>query len=171
VKREYPDHPIVGVGAIIIKGEEVMLARRGKEPGYGEWSIPGGVVKLGETLEEAVIREVSEEANLEVRVEEMVEVLERIFRDPQGKVQYHYVLVDFLCEHLSGEANPASDALEIQWVPESKIPRQPLPGRTKRVIQKAFEMRRKRLLTTDRRPQTEDHGLMTADRRSITNNE
>ena len=143
MKREYPDHPIVGVGAIIIKGGEVLLARRGKEPGYGKWSIPGGVVKLGETLEGAVIREVREEVNLAVRVEEMVEVLERIFRDPQGKVQYHYVLVDFLCGHLSGEANPASDALETQWVPISKISRQPLPGRTKRVIQKAFEMRRK----------------------------
>jgi 8-oxo-dGTP diphosphatase len=145
VKREYPDYPIVGVGAIIIKGQEVLLARRGKEPGYGEWSIPGGAVKLGETLEEAVIREVREETNLEVRVEEMVEVLERIFRDPQGKVRYHYVLVDFLCEHLSGEANPASDAMETRWVPGSKIPLQSLPGRTKRVIQKAFGMRRKRL--------------------------
>ena len=154
MKREYPDHPIVGVGAIIIKGQEVLLARRGKEPGYGEWSIPGGVVKLGETLEEAVIREVREEVNLAIRVEEMVEVLERIFRDPQGKVQYHYVLVDFLCEHLSGEANPASDALEIQWVPVLEIPRQPLPGKTKRVIQKAFEMRLKCQVTTDRLPTT-----------------
>jgi 8-oxo-dGTP diphosphatase len=69
VKREYPDHPIVGVGAIIIKGEEVLLARRGKEPGYGKWSIPGGAGKLGETLEEAVIREVREEVNLAIRVE------------------------------------------------------------------------------------------------------
>ncbi len=146
MKREYPDHPVVGVGAIIIKGGEVLLARRGREPGYGEWSIPGGGVKLGETLEEAVIREVREEVNLAIRVEEVVEVLERIFHDPQGKVQYHYVLVDFLCEHLSGQGKPGSDALELQWVPVSEVPRQPLPGETKRVIQKAFEMRRKCLL-------------------------
>jgi 8-oxo-dGTP diphosphatase len=142
VKREYPDRPIVGVGAIIIRGEEVLLARRGREPGYGKWSIPGGGVKLGETLEEAIIREVREETNLAIRVEERVEVLERIFRDPEGKVQYHYVLVDFLCERLSGETRPSSDALEVKWVPISEISNHPLPGKTKRVIQRAFEMRR-----------------------------
>ena len=143
VKREYPDHPIVGVGAIIIEGKEVLLARRGKEPGYGEWSIPGGVVKLGETLVEAVIREVREEVNLAIEVEEVVEVMERIFRDPEGRVQYHYVLVDFLCRRLSGNEKPSSDVSEVQWVPVSEIPRQPLPGKTKKVIQKAFEMRRR----------------------------
>jgi 8-oxo-dGTP diphosphatase len=142
MKRAYPDHPIVGVGAIIIRGEEVLLARRGKEPGYGEWSIPGGAVELGEKLEEAVAREVSEEVNVAVRVGEMVEVLERIFRDPAGRIQYHYVLVDFLCEHLSGEGRPSSDALEMKWVHLSEISRYRLPERTKRVIQKAFKMRR-----------------------------
>ena len=143
MKRAYPDHPIIGVGAIIIKGEEVLLAKRGKEPGYGEWSIPGGAVKLGETLIEAVKREVREEVNLAIRVGEVVEVLERILHDPKGRVQYHYILVDFLCEHLSGKGKPSSDALEVQWVPLSEIPNQPLPGKTKRVIQKAFEMRNK----------------------------
>lgn len=143
MKREYPDHPIVGVGAIIIKGEEVLLARRGKEPGYGQWSIPGGAVNLGERLEEAVIREVWEEVNLTIRVGEVVEILNRIFRDADGKVQYHYVLVDFLCEYLSGEEKPSSDALEVQWVPLSEIPRHRLPGKTRRVIQKAFEMKQR----------------------------
>lgn len=143
MKREYPNHPIIGVGAIIIRGEEVLLARRGKEPGYGKWSIPGGAVKLGETLEEAVVREVSEEVNLAVRVGEVVEVLERILHDAEGRVQYHYVLVDFLCEHLSGEGKPSSDALEVQWVPVSEISCHVLSGKTKKVIQKAFEMRRK----------------------------
>ncbi|UCD71771.1 MAG: NUDIX hydrolase [Syntrophobacterales bacterium] len=143
MKREYPDHPIVGVGAIIIKGEEVLLARRGRDPGYGEWSIPGGGVKLGETLRDAVIREVREEVNLAIRVGEVVEVLERIFHDPKGRVQYHYVLVDFLCEYLSGEGNPSSDALEVRWVPISEIPHHCLPGMTKNVIQKAFEMRQR----------------------------
>jgi 8-oxo-dGTP diphosphatase len=142
MKRAYPDHPIVGVGAIIIRGEEVLLARRGKEPGYGEWSIPGGAVELGEKLEEAVAREVSEEVNVAVRVGEMVEVLERIFRDPAGRIQYHYVLVDFLCEHLSGEGRPSSDALEMKWVHLSEVSRCRLPEGTKRVIQKAFKMRR-----------------------------
>jgi mutator protein MutT len=143
MKREYPNHPIVGVGAIIIKGEEVLLARRGKEPGYGEWSIPGGAVNLGERLEEAVIREVCEEVNLAVGVGAVVEVLERIFHDPEGKVQYHYVLVDFLCEYLSGEEKPSSDALEVQWVSISEIPHHRLSEKTKRVIQKAFEMRQR----------------------------
>ncbi len=143
MRREYPNHPIVGVGAIIIKGEEVLLARRGKEPGYGKWSIPGGAVKLGETLEEAVVREVCEEVNLSVKVGEVVEVLERIFRDPEGRVQYHYVLVDFLCEHLSGEGKPSSDALEVQWVPVSEIPRQGVAHKTKCVIKKAIAMRQR----------------------------
>jgi 8-oxo-dGTP diphosphatase len=143
MKREYPYHPIIGVGAIIIKGEKVLLARRGREPDYGKWSIPGGAVKLGETLKEAVKREVCEEVSLAIRVGEVVEVLERIFHDPEGKVQYHYVLVDFLCEHLSGEEKPSSDALEARWVPLSEIPRQRLPDKTKRVIQKAFEMRQR----------------------------
>jgi ADP-ribose pyrophosphatase YjhB (NUDIX family) len=89
------------------------------------------------------VREVREEVNLAIRVKEVVEVLERIFHDPEGRVQYHYVLVDFLCEHLSGEGRPSSDALEVQWVPVSEIPRQPLPGKTKGVIQKAFEMRQR----------------------------
>jgi len=129
VKREYPDHPIIGVGAIIIRGEEVLLARRGKGPAYGNWSIPGGAVELGEKLEEAVIREVCEEVNLVIRVGEMVEVLERIFRDPEGRVQYHYVL------------KPSSDALEVKWVHLSNISRYRLPERTKRIIQKAFEMK------------------------------
>jgi 8-oxo-dGTP diphosphatase len=145
MRREYPDRPIVGVGAIIIRGEEVLLARRGKEPAYGEWSIPGGGVKLGERLEDAVKREVREEVNLTVRVEEVVEVLERIFRDPEGRIQYHYVLVDFLCEYLSGKEKPSSDALEARWVPISEIPDEPLPRRTKGVIQKAFEMKQKRI--------------------------
>jgi 8-oxo-dGTP diphosphatase len=143
MKREYPYHPIIGVGAIIIKGEKVLLARRGREPDYGEWSIPGGAVKLGETLKEAVKREVCEEVSLAIRVGEVVEVLERIFHDPEGQVKYHYVLVDFLCEHLSGEEKPSSDALEARWVPISEIPRQRLHGKTKRVIQKAFEMRQR----------------------------
>jgi mutator protein MutT len=148
VKRAYPDHPIVGVGAIIIRGEEVLLARRGNEPGYGEWSIPGGAVELGEKLEEAVAREVSEEVNVAVRVGEMVEVLERIFRDPAGKVHYHYVLVDFLCQHLSGEGSPSSDALEMKWVHLSEVSRYSLPERTKRVIQKAFEMKQRGITNT-----------------------
>lgn len=148
MKRAYPDHPIVGVGAIIIRGEEVLLARRGKEPGYGEWSIPGGAVELGEKLEEAVAREVSEEVNVAVRVEEMVEVLERIFRDPAGRVQYHYVLVDFLCQHLSGEGRPSSDVLEMKWVHLSEVSRYRLPERTKRVIQKAFEIKQRGITNT-----------------------
>jgi mutator protein MutT len=149
MKREYPYYPIIGVGAIIIKGEKVLLARRGREPDYGKWSIPGGAVKLGETLKEAVKREVCEEVSITIRVGEVVEVLERIFHDPDGKVQYHYVLVDFLCEHLSGEEKPSSDALEARWVPISKIPHQRLPGKTKRVIQKAFEMRQREIVNNN----------------------
>jgi ADP-ribose pyrophosphatase YjhB (NUDIX family) len=89
MKRKYPSHPIIGVGGIIFQQGRVLLVRRGREPGLGQWSIPGGVVNTGETLKEAVVREVFEETHLEVEVLALAKVLERIFRDPDGRVAYH----------------------------------------------------------------------------------
>jgi 8-oxo-dGTP diphosphatase len=121
MKREYPEQPIVGVGAILFQEESVLLIKRGREPARGQWSIPGGVVDLGETLQAAVAREALEETHLEVEPLALVKVLDRIFRDKEGRVAYHYVLVDFLCRYKGGEVRPGSDALEARFVPVAEL--------------------------------------------------
>jgi ADP-ribose pyrophosphatase YjhB (NUDIX family) len=135
--RKYPERPIVGVGGILIRGDEVLLVQRGKEPGLGEWSIPGGAVRTGETLREAVIREVLEETHLEIEPLTLVKVLERIFRDPEGRVAYHYVLVDFLCRYEGGELQPDTDARDARFVPLSDLPSYRLVPITLEVIRRA----------------------------------
>jgi 8-oxo-dGTP diphosphatase len=117
MKRFYPDQPIVGVGAIVFKGDEVLLVRRGKEPALGEWSLPGGAVEVGETLEEALRRELLEETGIEVEILGLSSFLERIFPDAAGKISYHYVLLDFLCCYRGGEPQAGSDVLELCFTP------------------------------------------------------
>jgi len=116
MKREYPDHPVIGVGGIVFKDDRVLLVQRGKEPALGQWSIPGGVVQIGETLKEAIIREMMEETHLEVEPVVLVKVLDRIFQDPDGRVSYHYVLVDFICRVKAGTVQPDSDAKDARFV-------------------------------------------------------
>ncbi|MGC1783861.1 MAG: NUDIX hydrolase [Acidobacteriaceae bacterium] len=117
--REYPAAPIVGVGAIVIEGGNVLLVRRAREPFLGQWSLPGGAVELGETLERAVVREVEEETGLAVAPVSVLKALDRIERDTSGRVRFHYVLVDFLCKPTETAEEPlaASDASDAQWVP------------------------------------------------------
>lgn len=117
MSREFPLRPIVGVGAIIFDGGNVLLARRGKPPSPGNWSIPGGALKLGETLEEACMREVLEETGLEVEVISRYAVFNRITRDPWDRVQYHYVLVDYICHPKGGNLRAGSDISEVKWCP------------------------------------------------------
>lgn len=137
MKRLYPEQPIVGVGAIVLRGEEVLLVRRGKEPGLGEWSLPGGAVEVGETLEEAVRRELQEETGIEVEILGVSAVLERIFSDAKGKISYHYVLVDFLCRHQSGKPEPNSDILELCFTPLPSLERFQLPSQAREIILRA----------------------------------
>jgi ADP-ribose pyrophosphatase YjhB (NUDIX family) len=113
--RKYPDRPIVAVGAVIIDGERVLLIKRANEPSKGEWSLPGGVVEVGESLEVALAREVREETCLDVTVGPVVEVLDRIRRDEVDRVEYHYVIVDYLCHPNGGTATCGSDADEVRW--------------------------------------------------------
>lgn len=115
MRREYPDAPIAGVGAVIVQGGLILLIRRGQQPLWGEWSLPGGAVELGETLEEAICREVLEETGLIVEPVEVVKAFDRIARDAQGRVQYHYVLIDFLCRVTGGTLACATDAVEARW--------------------------------------------------------
>jgi len=142
MNRKYPEHPIVGVGGILFREDQVLLIKRGKEPGLGQWSIPGGVVRTGETLKEAVIREVFEETHLEVEVLALVKVLERIFRDPDGRVAYHYVLVDFLCRRVGGVLQSDSDAQEACFVPLKDLASYKVVPITLEVIRRADWLRK-----------------------------
>jgi ADP-ribose pyrophosphatase YjhB (NUDIX family) len=139
MKRDYPDRPIVGVGAVIVENGRALVVRRGTEPLKGEWSIPGGVVELGETLRQAAAREAREETGLEVEPGVVLEVVDRIMRDAERKVQYHYVLVDFLCRRVSGEARPGGDATELRWITALELEGFPIADSAAAVVRKAFD--------------------------------
>jgi len=116
VKRLYPDQPVVGIGAVIIQDGKIALIKRGNEPSKGKWTIPGGLVELGESLEAAVIRETEEEVCLEVENPTLIGVVDNVDLDEQGKVKYHYVIIDYLVHVKSGVIQAASDAEELRWV-------------------------------------------------------
>jgi 8-oxo-dGTP diphosphatase len=115
VPREFPDAPRVGVGAVVLDGERVLLARRGRAPSAGKWSIPGGLVHLGERLEEAAVREVQEETGLHVRLLGLCGVIDRVVRD-SDVVRYHYVIIDYVAESVGGHLEAGTDAAEVRWV-------------------------------------------------------
>src|SRR5215471_14049338 len=144
--REYPERPIVGVGAVIIAvdraiGRSVLLARRGAPPLQGQWSIPGGAVELGETLRAAAEREALEETGLVVKADEVLEVLDRIIPGADGRTQFHYVLVDFVCRVRGGELRAGGDAAEVAWAAENELARFRLEEAATQVIMKAFTRR------------------------------
>jgi len=138
--REYPERPLAGVGGVILDRDRVLVVRRGREPLRGEWSLPGGLVEVGETLIEALRREIHEETGLEVHVGPIVEVLDRILPDQQGRVQFHYILVDCLCRVEGGRLEAASDVSEARWVERARLGDYGLRPDTLRVIEKAFSM-------------------------------
>ena len=139
MKREYPGRPIVGVGGIVVHRNQVLLVRRGTEPLKGKWSIPGGMLELGESLAAGVRREVREETGLDVDPVAAVETVERITRQ-RRRVKYHYVIVDFACRLKKGRLRPASDVLDARWVRREDLPKYRLTRTAKRVILKAFEV-------------------------------
>jgi mutator protein MutT len=136
--RRYPDRPLVGVGAVVVDDGRVLLVKRGHEPLRGEWSLPGGAVELGETLEDALRREVREETCLEIEVGPIVEVLDRIRYDPDGRVEFHYVLVDFACRKSGGALACASDAEQAVWADASDLATYGVADATVAVIEKGL---------------------------------
>ena len=142
MRREYPEAPIVGVGAVVIDGTKVLLVRRGQEPLKGEWSLPGGALELGETLQQGVVREVLEETGLIVVPGGIIEILDRITPDEaSGRIRYHYVLIDFVCHVTGGTLCSASDAEEVRWVERNQLQNGfRLAPVTMAVIEKAFRL-------------------------------
>ena len=139
--RTYPERPIVAVGAVIVDGDRVLLVKRANQPLKGEWSLPGGAVEIGETLEGALIREAREETGLDVEIGPVVEVLDRIVRDAAGGVEYHYVIIDYLCRAKSGTAVRGSDADDVRWAGGDELPGLSLTSRVMSVIEKARRLR------------------------------
>jgi len=139
MKRDYPARPIVGVGAVIVDGGRALLVRRATEPLKGEWSVPGGMLELGEKLRDGVRRETLEETGLEVEPGEVLDVFDSIFPDPQGRTQYHYVLIDYLCRRVSGEAKAGSDVSEVRWVNEQDLASMNLRASIEQVVRQGLE--------------------------------
>ena len=121
VSREYPNRPLVGTGALILKGGGLLLVKRGAQPGFGKWSVPGGLVELGESVEDAMVREVKEEVGFDVEVVKLTDVVDTITLDNNGRVQYHFVVVNFLARIIGGELRTATDILEARWVPVEEV--------------------------------------------------
>jgi len=142
MKREYPDAPLVGVGAVIVDGGSVLLVQRGREPLKGRWTLPGGVLELGESLTEGVIREIKEETGLLVDPVQLIELLDRIHRDGD-RVRFHYVIADYLCRVAGGELGAASDADAVRWVERAEWTSHSgllLDPITVRVLEKGWQM-------------------------------
>jgi 8-oxo-dGTP diphosphatase len=141
-RRKYPDRPYVGVGAVIVQDGKVLLVKRKYEPLAGQWSLPGGAVEVGETLEACLVREMLEETGLEVRVGPVIEVFDRITHDDEGRVLYHFVLVDYLCWPAGGALSPDSDVADAVFADPGDLARYDLTAKATSVIQRAFELDR-----------------------------
>ncbi len=136
--RQYPDRPLLGVGALIFRRGSVLLVERGKEPLKGYWSLPGGLVETGERLEAAVEREVAEETGLIVRAQYLAEVFQRIMHDDQGRAEYHYVLADYVCRVKAGVPKAGDDAGKVAWVRVAKLGELRLTEGTKEVVERVY---------------------------------
>ncbi len=139
MQREHPKQPLVGVGAVIVENGRAVLIKRGNAPLLGEWSIPGGMLELGETLRQGAEREAAEETGLVVRATELLGVFDRVVPDDEGKIIYHYVLIDFLCERISGELKAGADAADAKWFTPEETKQLALAEDTAAVIQAALK--------------------------------
>ena len=139
--NDYPNRPLIGVGVVVLKGDRVLLVRRGKPPRQGQWSLPGGRQRLGETVRAAAAREVAEEAGLTVEVTALLDVVDSMTRAEGGSLAYHYTLVDFLAEWRDGEAAAGGDAAEVTWADPDDLAPYDLWDETLKVIALARQAR------------------------------
>lgn len=139
MQREYPQQPRVAVGVVVVKNRSVLLVKRGQDPGRGLWSVPGGLIELGETLEDAARREVREETGIDVRIEKLLDVANNIVRNGQGETRFHYVLIDYLARPLATSVEAKSDALEAKWVRFTDLSKYSLTKGAKKLVRKAID--------------------------------
>jgi 8-oxo-dGTP diphosphatase len=144
MKREYPERPIVAVGAAVYRDERVLIVQRGKAPSKGVWTVPGGAVDLGETMRQAVAREVLEECAIEVEVEEVVGILDNVVRDEQGRIRYHYAIVDFAARYKSGELRPSDELMDAAWITPAEFDRYGVPAKAREVLLNALNLYRQK---------------------------
>jgi 8-oxo-dGTP diphosphatase len=137
-ERTYPERPIVAVGGVVIHESRVLLIRRGNPPLEGRWSIPGGLLEVGETIAQGIERELREETGVKVRVVDLIEIYEKVMRDEENEPQYHFVILDYGCEFVEGIARAGGDATEVLWASEQQLDSLALTGAASRVIRKAF---------------------------------
>ena len=140
MSREYPSHPRVGVAAVVLRDNQVLLVQRGRDPGKGSWGLPGGMLELGETLAEGARREVMEECGVEIEIGPLVAVFEPMQRDEDGRLRFHYVVVDYLARYVTGEPRAGDDADDARWVDLGALEQLPMRKETREVIWKAVEM-------------------------------
>lgn len=141
IRRQYPDHPVLAVGAVVTRDGKVLLVLRNREPGRGLWSLPGGVVHPGETLKAAVVRELYEECGVEVVVAEAAEVVERMIPDADGRLEYHYVILDYQAAWLRGELAPSEEVADARWVDPASLPQYRVTRGTADVIRRLLARR------------------------------
>src|SRR6516164_3990109 len=138
MKRDYPEHPFIGIGAVIVRGDHALLVRRATEPLKGEWSVPGGVLELGEKLRVGAAREALEETGMTVEVGDVLDVFDSIIPDARGRTQYHFVLIDFLCRPIAGEAKAGSDVSDLKWINEEDLAHLDLRDSIAEVVRKGL---------------------------------
>jgi|SRR5579863_1019010 len=143
-QREYPERPIVAVGGVVIHEGRVLLIRRGQPPLEGRWSIPGGILEIGETIAAAIGRELKEEAGITVRVLGLIEIYEKVLRDADNHPQYHFVILDYMCEFVEGVAAAGGDVTDAEWVSEGELEKMHLTSAALRVVKKAFALAARR---------------------------
>lgn len=137
VNRVFPKMPLVGVGVVVKKDNTVLLVKRANEPKKGLWAIPGGLIKLGESVQTAAMREVLEECAISIHLQDVISVVDLIDKDDEGKIKYHFVLIDFVAQYAGGELQAGSDALDAAWIPMDKLDQFDIPEITRKVISKA----------------------------------
>ncbi|HET7185654.1 MAG TPA: NUDIX hydrolase [Terriglobales bacterium] len=139
MKRDYPERPLVGVGAVIVSQGRVVIVQRSAEPLKGQWSIPGGALEIGETLRQCAAREALEETGLQVEAVDVLDVFDSIYADPDGRTRYHYVLIDFFCRVLGGELKVGSDAAQARWISRDELANFNIAETAQKVIMKALD--------------------------------